>query len=69
MFYLMKSEKSTLNHAICGSLSSHRQIEIHHFLQLCPALNACEAANNEGKALYYVLNEAGQEYFNETWID
>lgn len=69
MFYLIKSEKSTLNHEICGSKTYYRQIEINHFLQLCHALEACEEANNAGKTFYYVLNEAGQEYINETWID
>jgi hypothetical protein len=69
VFYLVNSEKTTLNHEMCGSKTFYRQIEINQSLQLCPVLEACMAANNAGKAFYYVLNEAGQEYINETWID
>jgi len=69
MYRLMKSEKTTLNHDISGSMSSYRQIEVDHFQQFCTALEACNAANKTGIYQYYVLNDSGQEYFNETWID
>lgn len=69
MFHLMKSEKFMLNHAVSGSMSTYRQTEVDHFLQLDAALEACETAGIESRTHYYVLNDLGQEYYNKTWID
>ena len=69
MYHLMKSEKFTLDHMISGSMSSYRQTEVDHFEQFGAALEACEAANNQGRSRFYVLNESGQEYYGDTWIE
>lgn len=69
MYRLMKSEKFTLQHVISGSMSSYRQTEVEHFQQLDAALGACEVANNEDRSHFYVLNDSGQEYYSDTWID
>lgn len=69
MYRLMKSEKITLDHIISGVMSMYRQTEVDHFQKFPPALEACQLANNEGKSHYYVLNESGQEYYSDTWID
>ena len=69
MYRLMKSEKFTLDHVISGSLLSYRQTEVDHFLNFHAAVEACAIANNEGRPHFYVLNESGQEYYGDTWID
>ena len=69
MYRLMKSEKFTFEHVIYGSMSSYRQTEVDHFLKFLTAVEACEVANNEGRLQFYVLNESGQEYYGDTWID
>ena len=69
MYRLMKSQKYTVDHAISGVMSSYRHTQVDHFRQFRPALAACEAANNEERSCCYVLNVAGQEYYDGTWID
>lgn len=69
MYRLMKSVKLTLDHTVSGPLSSYRQSLVGHFRQPRAAHVACKAANTTGPDRYYVLNELGQEYFHDTWID
>lgn len=69
MYHLMKSEKLILDHPISGIMSSYRQIEIDRFEQFAVAHDACEAANDDGRSRYYLVNESGQEYYDGTWID
>lgn len=69
MYRLMKSDKFTLEHVTSGRLSSYRQTEVNHFRKFLRAHKACEDANNQGGARYYLLNDLGQEYYDGTWID
>jgi len=69
MFRLMKSEKFTIDHLAWGLTSSYRHSEIHHFRKFCAAHQACEVANDKGRARYFVLNKSGQEYYEGIWID
>ena len=69
MYCLMKSEKITLDHMICGSMFSRHQIQIGQFRDFNKSLAACEAANNANGSFYYLLNESGKEYYEDDWID
>lgn len=69
MYRLMMSEKPNRNYMSSGYLSTYQQTEVNHFTHFDSALKACESANNKGKSRFYVINEAGQEYFGCTWID
>jgi len=69
MYRLMKSEKFTVDHLTSGLISFYRQTCIECFQQLRVALGACEVANDNGSSRYYLLNESGQEYYGDTWID
>jgi hypothetical protein len=65
----MKSEKITLDHMICGSMFSSRQIQISQFSDFKTALDACNAANSRVGSFYYLINELGKEYYENAWID
>lgn len=69
MYRLMKSEKFSLKPVISGLMSSYRQTEVDQFQQFSAALEACKAANCKGRSRFYVLNDSGQEYYGDTWID
>ncbi len=69
MFRLMKSQKCILGTISSRTTVSYRQLEIAHFIQFSTALRACKTANISGISHHYILNDSGQEYFNDTWID
>lgn len=68
MYRLMKSEKFTYDHVTSGLMSTYRQTEVGHFAQFRTAHEACELANHKGGSRHYVLNEMGQEYYDNVWI-
>jgi len=67
--HLMESEKFSLVHGTSGLVSAYRQIEIDHFHQFSSALRAWEDANHEASSRFYLLNQAGQEYYDGSWIE
>jgi len=69
MYHLMKSEKFSIVYATSGLVSAYRQIEIDHFQQFSSALRACDDANHEASSRFYIRNQAGQEYYDGSWIE
>ena len=69
MYRLMKSQKITLDHMICGSMFSSRQIQVSQFRDFKKALAACTAANSTVESFYYILNDLDKEYYKDAWID
>lgn len=69
MYRLMKSEKFTLNHMLTGSHSLYRQIQIKEFHHLSKAVDECNVANNGEESRFYILNDSGKEFYDNSWID
>ncbi len=69
MYRLMKSEKFTLHHMVSGSLSLYRHFQINEFHQFSKAVDACNVANRNVECRFYILNDAGKEFYEDSWID
>ena len=65
MYRLMRSDRFILDHLLAGLMSSYRQTEISHFERFSDAHEACEVANDKGRHRHYVVNESGQEYYDD----
>jgi hypothetical protein len=65
----MKSEKFKLTQLVSGSRPPYRQLQIKQFKKFRAALAACKSANGKDGSRYYVLNDAGKEFYENSWID
>ncbi len=69
MYRLMKSEKFNHIQPLPGSGQLYRQLQIKRFEKFRSAMAACKIANGKDGSRYYVLNDAGKEFYENSWID
>ena len=64
----MKSEQNGLPHGPPGS-PHYEQKLVARYASLNSAVAACDRANRQQSSRHYVMNDAGKEYYANTWID
>jgi hypothetical protein len=68
MFTVMKSEKTKDWNGPPGP-RSYEQKGVAEYGTFDAAVAACDRANRELKDRHYVMNDSGQEFYADTWID
>jgi len=69
MYKLMKSEQIRAVDGAGGLRRAYEQMEVRRYPVLDEAVAACNEANRELEARYYVLDDCGREYYATRWID
>ena len=67
MYRLIKSERLSIETS--DVLSSYRQVQVYQLQQLEAALRAFDICNDKSGSRHYILNEAGNEYYEGLWIE
>jgi hypothetical protein len=68
MYTLMKSEQTMLESRAAGS-RAYEQKKVGQYARFLDAVVACDQANREQTDRHYVMNDSGQEFYGDTWID
>jgi hypothetical protein len=68
MYTLMKSEQTKLDSRAARS-RTYEQRKVGQYARFLDAVAACEQANREQTDRHYVMNDSGQEFYGDTWID
>jgi len=68
MYTLMKSQRTKLG---VGATEPrpHKQRQVAQYADFADAVAACDEANQGHADWHYVMNDAGKEFYAETWID
>jgi len=67
-YTLMKSEPTKPGNGAATS-RAYEQKEVARYTVFDEAVAACGEANRKRPERFYVMNDAGKEYYADTWID